>query len=138
LRRVVILQFIRRNELSQLGPATVAREFAAERQKEVFERELMTMLGPIQVENSGPPLGSNRPFCAHFTVKNFSHPLRHNRSGLIQGALNNFFVAKQEAKQQPSSRILKKPATQEAQSKARCANEGVTIIQFYNCPHKEA
>jgi hypothetical protein len=39
----------------------VAREFAAKRQKEVFERQLMTMLTPIHLENSEPLLGSNQP-----------------------------------------------------------------------------
>jgi hypothetical protein len=39
----------------------VAREFAAKRQKEVFERQLMTMLMPIHLENSEPLLGSNQP-----------------------------------------------------------------------------
>jgi hypothetical protein len=69
LRRVVVLQLIPRNELSQLDPAIVAREFAAKRQEEVFEQELMTVLTPVHVENSGPLLGSNRPVCTHFTVK---------------------------------------------------------------------
>jgi len=61
LRRVVVLKFIPRNELSQLDSAIITREFAAKRQKKVFERELMTMLKPIHVENSGPLLGSNQP-----------------------------------------------------------------------------
>ncbi len=51
---VIILQHIPRNELSQLGPAIITREFAAKRQEEVFERELMTMLTSVHVENSGP------------------------------------------------------------------------------------
>ncbi len=59
LRRVVILQLISGNEVSQLYPAIVTSEFAAKRQGEVFERELMTMLTPAHVENSGPLLGSN-------------------------------------------------------------------------------
>ncbi len=67
---VIILQLIPRNELRQLDPAIVTREFAAERQEEVFERELMTMLTSVHVENSGSLWGSNRPVCAHFTVKN--------------------------------------------------------------------
>jgi hypothetical protein len=61
LRRVVILQLIPRNELSQLDSAIVTGEFAAKRQEEVFERELMTMLTPVHVENSGPLLGSDQP-----------------------------------------------------------------------------
>jgi hypothetical protein len=44
------------SELSQLDSAIVAREFSAKRQ-EVNERELMTMVTPIHVENSGPLLG---------------------------------------------------------------------------------
>jgi hypothetical protein len=44
-------------------------EFAAKRQEEVLERELMTMLTPVHVENSGPLLGSNRPIPAHFSPK---------------------------------------------------------------------
>jgi hypothetical protein len=63
------IQFIPRNELSQLDPAIVTREFASKRQEEVFERELMTMLTLIHVENSGPLLGSNRRILAHCSVK---------------------------------------------------------------------
>jgi len=64
LRHVVVLQLIPRNKLSQLDPAIVTRESAAKRQEEVLERELMTMLTPVHVENSGPLLGSNRPIPA--------------------------------------------------------------------------
>jgi hypothetical protein len=56
--------------LPQFDPAIVAREFVAKPQEEVFERELMTMLMSIHVENSGPLLGLNQPLGAHFTVRN--------------------------------------------------------------------
>jgi hypothetical protein len=69
MRRVVVLQFIPWNELRQLDPPIVAREFAAKRQKEIFKRELMTMLTSVHVENSGQHLGSKRPIHAHFTAK---------------------------------------------------------------------
>jgi hypothetical protein len=48
----------------------VTGEFAAKRQEEVFERELMTMLTSVHVENSEQGLGSNRPVHVHFTAKN--------------------------------------------------------------------
>jgi hypothetical protein len=66
LRRVVVLQPIPRNKFSQVDPAIVTREFAAKREEEVLERELMTMLTPVHAENSGPLLGSNQPVFAHF------------------------------------------------------------------------
>ena len=80
LSRVIILQLIPRNELSQLDPAIVTREFAVKRQKEVFERELITMLTSVHVGNSGPLLGANEPDPVHFTRENCSYPLR--RRGL--------------------------------------------------------
>jgi hypothetical protein len=46
------------------------RGLAAKRQEEVFERELMTMLTSVHVENSRPLLGSDRPLHAHFTAEN--------------------------------------------------------------------
>ena len=46
----------------------------------------MTMLTPVHVENSGPLLGSNRPVCAHFSVKKGPDPLRRSGSGFIQEA----------------------------------------------------
>jgi hypothetical protein len=67
-------------------PAIVTREFAAKRQQEVFERELMSVLTSVHVENSGQRLGSNQPICAHFTAKNCSDQLRHSWSGLLQEA----------------------------------------------------
>ena len=70
LRREVVLQLIPRNKLSQLDPAIVTREFATKRQEEVFKREL-AMLTPIYVENSGPPLGSDRPVLTHVSSKNY-------------------------------------------------------------------
>jgi len=88
LGRVIILKLIPRNELSPLDPAIVTREFAAKRQEKVFERELMTILTLVHVENSGPLLGSNRPIGAHFTAKNYWDPLRCNRSALIRKAPN--------------------------------------------------
>jgi hypothetical protein len=87
LRRVVVLQLIPRNELCELDPAIVTREFAAKRQEEIFERELMTMLTPVHVENSGARLGSDRPAFAHFTVKKCRYPLHCSGSDLIQEAL---------------------------------------------------
>ena len=69
-RRVVVLQLIPRNKLSQLDPAVLTREFAAKRQEEIFKRELMTMLTPVHVENFEPLLGSNQPFCVHLTARN--------------------------------------------------------------------
>jgi hypothetical protein len=67
--RVVVLQLISRNEFSKLDPVIVTGEFSAKRQYEDLERELMAMLTPIHVENSGPLLGSNQLVCAHFTVE---------------------------------------------------------------------
>jgi hypothetical protein len=58
LRRVVVVQLIPGNEISQLDPAIVARELGSKRQEEILERELMTMLTPIHAEDSGPHLGS--------------------------------------------------------------------------------
>jgi hypothetical protein len=71
LIRLTILQLIPRNELSQFDQAIVTREFVAKRQEEVFQRELMTMLKPVHVENSGPLLGSDQPVHAYFTVRNY-------------------------------------------------------------------
>ncbi|QPN59278.1 hypothetical protein H8F24_14690 [Synechococcus sp. CBW1002] len=59
--RVVVLQLIPGNELSKLDPAIVTREFAAKRQEEILKRELMTMLAPIHVENSGLLFGDIEP-----------------------------------------------------------------------------
>jgi hypothetical protein len=87
LRCVVVLQFTPRNELSQLDPPIVTREFAAKRQEEVFKRELLTMLTPIHVENSGPLLGSDQPVHAQSTVRNCQDPLHCSGSALIQEAL---------------------------------------------------
>jgi hypothetical protein len=50
------------------------------------------MLTQIHAESSGPLLGSNQPFCAHFTVKNCLHPLRRIGSGLIQETLIGLHV----------------------------------------------
>jgi hypothetical protein len=59
-------------------------------QEEILERELITMLAPIHVENSGQLLGANGPICVHFTARTCSNPLRCNWSGLIQEALIRF------------------------------------------------
>jgi hypothetical protein len=64
-------QLIPGNEISLLDPAIVTREFVAKRQEEVFERELMTMLSSVHVENSGQGSGSNRPNLQHFIVNNY-------------------------------------------------------------------
>jgi hypothetical protein len=56
-------------------------------QEEILERELITMLAPIHVENSGQLLGSNGPICVHFNARNCPHPLRWKWFGLIQEAL---------------------------------------------------
>jgi hypothetical protein len=69
LRRVVVVQFIPRNQLRQLDRAIITREFAAERQEKILERELMTILTSVNLENSGQLLGSNWPIGAHFSVK---------------------------------------------------------------------
>ncbi len=53
LRRIVIFQFIPGNELSELDPAIVTREFAAKRQEEILKRELVTMLTPIMWKTLG-------------------------------------------------------------------------------------
>jgi hypothetical protein len=62
LCRVINVQVMPWNELRQLDPAIVIREFAAKWQEEIFERELITMITPLYVENSCPLLGQNRPF----------------------------------------------------------------------------
>ena len=36
----------------------------------IFKRKLMTMLTPVDVENSGPPLGTNQPVSTHLFSKN--------------------------------------------------------------------
>lgn len=64
---MVNVQLIPGNQLSQLDPAIVTGEFAANRQG-VLKRELMTLLTPVHVENSGPLLGSNRLVYAYFLL----------------------------------------------------------------------
>ena len=61
LSRIINPPVIPRNELSQLDPVIITRKFAAERQEEVYERELMTMLTSVHVENCETLLGSNQP-----------------------------------------------------------------------------
>jgi hypothetical protein len=39
-------------------------------QEKVFERELMTRLASIHVENSGGLFGGNEPICSHSTDDN--------------------------------------------------------------------
>jgi hypothetical protein len=56
------------SELSQLDSAIVTREFAAKLQEDLNEQELMTMLTPVHVENSGPFLGSSRTVREHYCV----------------------------------------------------------------------
>ena len=58
LRRVVVVQLIPGNEISQLDPAIVARELASKWQEEILERELMKTLTPIHGENSEHIIGS--------------------------------------------------------------------------------
>ena len=89
LRRVVIFQVFRRDEFGELDSAVITGEFAAKWQEEVFERELMTRLASIHVENSGRLFGRNDPICVHSTDKNCADPLRCRRSGLSQEALIN-------------------------------------------------
>jgi len=57
MRRVVILKLYPRNEFSQPDPAIVIREFARKRQYEVLEREVLTRLTPVYVENSWTTYG---------------------------------------------------------------------------------
>jgi hypothetical protein len=71
LNRVVDLDLIPRIKLRPLDPAVVSTEFAAKRQEEVFKRELLTMLTPVLMENSGQLLGSNRPDLAHDSSRKF-------------------------------------------------------------------
>jgi hypothetical protein len=56
-------------------------------QKEILERELITRLAPIHVENFEQLLGANGPICVHFTARNCSYPLRRNWFALLQEAL---------------------------------------------------
>jgi hypothetical protein len=55
---IVIFQFIPWDQLCQLDPAVVTRAFSAERQEEVFKRELSTMLASVHVENPEQLLGA--------------------------------------------------------------------------------
>jgi hypothetical protein len=84
---IVVFQLFPGDQLREPDPAIVAREFAAKRQKEVFERELITMLTPVHVENSERLLGVYGPVREHFTAKNRSYPLRRSGSDLLQEAL---------------------------------------------------
>jgi len=61
LRRIVVLQRVPQDQLSQLDPAIVTRELSTKWQEEILERELMTMLAPIHVENSGLLFGDIEP-----------------------------------------------------------------------------
>ena len=49
---IAIFQFIPWDQLGQLDPAVVTREFPAKRQEEVFKRELVAMLTPVHIENA--------------------------------------------------------------------------------------
>ncbi|CAK6695619.1 hypothetical protein MNNICLKF_01877 [Synechococcus sp. CBW1107] len=60
---LVILQLIRRNELSQLDRAIVTRDYTNKRREEVFMRELMMILTLIHVES----LGHSWPQMCSFT-----------------------------------------------------------------------
>jgi len=84
---IVIFQLIPWDQLSQLDPAVVTRELYSKRQEDVLERELITMLTSVHVENSGQLLGTNEPNLVHLNRKNCSHPLRRNGSGFFQEAL---------------------------------------------------
>ncbi|CAK6695591.1 hypothetical protein MNNICLKF_01872 [Synechococcus sp. CBW1107] len=59
---LVILQLIRRNELSQLDRAIVTGDYTNKRQEEVFRRELMMILTLIHVEKSRPLLAQTCSF----------------------------------------------------------------------------
>lgn len=63
---IVIFQLIPWDQLGQLDPAIVAREFSSKRQEAVLKRELITMLKSVHVENSGRLLGLNEPNLVHF------------------------------------------------------------------------
>ena len=84
---IVIFQLIPWDQLSQLDPAIVTRELSSKRQEEVLERELITMLTSVHVENSWRLLGANEPNLVHFGRENCSHPLRRSGSGFSQEAL---------------------------------------------------
>ena len=83
---IVIFQLIPWDQLSQLDPAIVAREFSSKRQEKVLKRELITMLTSVHVENSGRLLGANEPNLVHLIRENCSHPLHRSRSGFSQEA----------------------------------------------------
>lgn len=66
---IVIFQLIPWDQLSQLDPAIVTRELSSKRQEDVLERELITMLTSVHVENSGQLLGANEPNLVHLNRK---------------------------------------------------------------------
>ena len=80
-----LTQFIPRDQLSQLDPAIVSIKLSTKWQEEILERELITMLAPIHVENSGQ-LWIARLHVRAFTAMNRSDPSRCNWSGSIQEA----------------------------------------------------
>ena len=51
------MQLVPQDQLGQLDPAIFTRELSAKWQEEILERELITMLTPIHVENSGVVFG---------------------------------------------------------------------------------
>ena len=72
----VDFQLLPWNQFRELDPTIVTRELPTKWQKEVFKRELITMLVSIHVENSGRLLGANKPIPKQFTDDNRSKSLR--------------------------------------------------------------
>lgn len=74
----MIFQFIRWDQLGQLDPAVVTREFATKQQKEVLKRELVTMLTPVDVEKVAWLVGTFGSIRRHYTASHGSDPLQRN------------------------------------------------------------
>jgi hypothetical protein len=70
-RIVLDHKLIPRNEIRELDPEVISREFATNWQEEDLNRELLSLLAPIRVENSGRGFGSIRSECLHSMAKKF-------------------------------------------------------------------
>ena len=72
------------NQFSELDPTVVTRELPTKWQKEVFKRELITMLVVIHVENSEQLLGLDKLASKQFIPDNCSQLVPRNAFHLFR------------------------------------------------------